>query len=210
MTSFIKNLATSAEEKKLDNASTIIMDKNNQLSSTVANGKKCKILISCVDAKKLVDQIRESIKVNSGPFDHEVKKLIDYVNDAANKEAKDYQDILNAFKNYQVAIDKAKTEKDKRLKTSKPPSPEINVHVHVKGEDNDNNNGKIKSFNVAKKSVTVTYTNVKGKQETLEDIDINKLCITDSNCIIPISGGAILYKSNNDDQNDKNYKIICE
>lgn len=211
-TSGVKNLATTAQEQPLNTGMIVGMDKDNAFTFTNAtNGKKCKIVITCEDVKKLIEQMRTTINKNSSPLDHLIDSLNKYISSATTKiDAKNYQTFIKDIKDQGAAIDKLKKQKDIAFKTNYQPTPEIKVHVHVKGEKNHDSMGKIKSYNLARKSITVTYPNAVGKQETLEDIDINKLCISGQECVLPAQTGGAMSNDNDDNSSEKNYKIICE
>lgn len=212
-TSSVKNLATSAQENKVVTAATFDLI-NDEFTVKSMPNKKCKIAISCENAQKLMSEMKAKIAGSSKEYNIEITNFADYIKKTVEVDVKNYQTVFDEIKRLKEQIDKFKTIRDKNLKVDGNASPLIKVHVFVKGSNADDitvMNGTIRTFNISKKSVTVTYPNAVGKTETLENIEINKLCITSSECPPPAqSGGTVVYKNNNDDQDDKNYKIICE
>jgi hypothetical protein len=214
---------------------TINLDENNYFQTNYQSGsKKCKILIGCPETKKLIAVMQEVIKEASRKYNEEINGFLGTLNttkSSGGMVVANYNTLIDIFNKHQKKISGLIADRDKVLKNNIPIKgdsklkPIIPVHVFIKDEHGDvrKSNGRITSVNISKKAVTVSYvydkevkegntTKTVQVDETLKDVDISKMCIDSNECTVPIlAGGAIKYKNlDNDDQVDKNYKIICE
>ena len=223
MTSFFSNIGTTAEERGIDSASNLKIEKKKDGKSfTISNGdlgkKNCKIMMNCEDANSLlssmktyIEHVRSEYKESSDNVIEAVKGMTGTIEDEPS-----LQKFLTAVKKLEKEIGVAKDKMKKELKTAidQPPNS-IKIQVFIKGKEG-RHNGYVKSFNIADKTVNVTYKNAKDADETLKGVEIAKICIIPKEgdpCSINaqeynIAGGARLHRSTNESKED--YQIICE
>lgn len=212
MTNFFK----SAEERYTPNAQTLeIKDDTFIINNT--EGKKCKIVLNCENAKILRDHIATKLEESNKKYTDNISQLFSqsWKDNITNLDLKNdikVVNVVNSLKNIPSKYNDYKKERDNLRNESikiERGKTQIKGNIYIKGIANPHE-GHITKINIGKKTVTFKYKDAKDKDETLENIEIGKLCITGcpngkmEDNIVVVGG------SHNYTQGDKNYKFVCE
>ncbi|AYV75731.1 MAG: hypothetical protein Terrestrivirus2_239 [Terrestrivirus sp.] len=201
---------------------------------TGPNQKKCKIEVDCDNMKILIDAIKEFIKKTEGDYKTSVTKIIDSVKSSSQSinTAEDLATFLNDCEKSRKLISEKQRIRDNANNTGGIIIQEIDCMVNIK--DKDPVKGKISKIRIftdlstnIKELVGVTKKgqNVRtcvdiiypdpntNKNETIKDIDLDKLCLADTHCDIGQTGGQMRGGNvNNEDKTSDSEKaiMICE
>jgi len=201
---------------------------------TGPNQKKCKIEVDCDNMKILIDAIKEFIKKTEGDYKSSITKIIESVKSSSQNinTAEDLATFLNDCEKSRKLIAEKQKIRDNANNTGGTILQEINCMVNIK--DKDPVKGKITKIRiftdlstnikelvgVAKKGqnvrtcVDIIYPDPNtNKNETIKDIDLDKLCLPDVDCNIGQSGGRMRGGNmNNEDKISDSERaiMICE
>lgn len=193
---------TVADSKKIENLDLA----DNKITYQHIEDKTCKVAIDCENAKRLINVMKYSLtNINSTVETKTVEELnalkekitkTDINNINIQDLSKQFDALKNTYSSTQKQVadqlKKDQTEfKEKSTGFAKTAEP-IKVEVFTKTSGQIFTvTGTIKSFNLSKKTVNVSFTNKNGKAETITDLPITKICIKDNNCTIEIGSGQV-------------------
>jgi len=201
-------VSTTADELVVSSAQTITPNGDLEFSIKIENGKKCKILLDCDNANKMVNELKMVIKQINNTYTTSMNQLTELIkSDTTSLTSDTMPEFIKKTSEYKTTMDNIIKIKENSRKTEYKPTQTITVNVFVKGMA-DKQVGQITSFNVNNKDITVTYKNMKNMTETLRNIKISLLCINSNDCVIKMSGGG-KYKMDELEQTD-GYQIVCE
>lgn len=229
ITAGVKNIGSSVDERTLSNVSTMDTKTGETFGivKTATGTKRCKVKIMCEDAKKLATTIAEVIKTADSEFKKEITSLGDVLKSAAINldKLEGIKAYLKRVKDIESRVDKLVSEKTKiRTKERNIEDKNIIAAVYIKtfslGSLQDPLPGKLKTINIAQKTVSIEFETPDKKKETLYGFEINKLCIEPGACPLPSSGGKRDFAANSEmttdqlpiggNQDSSNYFNICE
>ncbi|AYV81953.1 MAG: hypothetical protein Harvfovirus85_2 [Harvfovirus sp.] len=213
--SSFKNIGSNVEERKVTenvrSAGIDVKDGDVVYNISAIANKRCRVVIDCPAAQRLADAIKKVLAPSKQVYDNAVNAKIKTLKNDAASLVEGKVDTLTAFlskiKNVSDELAKLKTVRDKKAKEDIK-DVDIKCQIFVKGV-HDPLVGSIIKINIAGKNVDVKYKNDK-KDETLYNVEINKLCIEDKGNNCKLTGGATVEGNGEAPDEKKNYVDICE